>query len=229
MSESQALVPAPAWRRGSAAPPLLLAGSILLYVGVAFWTGQTKMLETDGVIGLLERMVALGIVALGQTFAIIAGSIDLSVANMISVAAVLASFIMHGRADMMLAAVLVVLAVSALVGVVNGAIISRLQVNPFIATLGSSCRVCSPQVSPILPDRCRASSRPSPTARSASSPIRSRRCSCSPLWPRSSSGPRVLARISTRSAETRRGRGSRAYARTSSRPGRTSCAASPPS
>ena len=136
MSESQALAPAPAWRRGSAAPPLLLAGSILLYVGVAFWTGQTKMLETDGVIGLLQRMVALGIVALGQTFAIIAGSIDLSVANMISVAAVLASFIMQGRADMMLAAVLVVLAVSALVGVVNGAIISRLQVNPFIATLG---------------------------------------------------------------------------------------------
>jgi ribose transport system permease protein len=136
MSEQQALAPAPAWRRGSAAPPLLLAGSILLYVGVAFWTGQTKMLETDGVIGLIQRMVALGIVALGQTFAIIAGSIDLSVANMISVAAVLASFIMQGRTDMMLAAVLAVLAISALVGVVNGVIISRLQVNPFIATLG---------------------------------------------------------------------------------------------
>jgi ribose transport system permease protein len=37
---------------------------------------------------------------------------------------------------MMLAAVLVVLAVSGLVGAVNGAIISRLKVNPFIATLG---------------------------------------------------------------------------------------------
>ena len=113
MSEPQALAPPPAWRRGSAAPPLILAGSILLYVGVALWTGETKMLETDGIVGLLQRMVALGIVALGQTFAIIAGSIDLSVANMISVAAVLASFIMQGRADMMLAAVLVVLAVSA--------------------------------------------------------------------------------------------------------------------
>ena len=91
MSDQQAIAPAPAWRRYSAAPPLLLVGSILLYVGVALWTGQTRMLETDGVIGLLQRMVGLGIVALGQTFAIIAGSIDLSVANMISVAAVLAS------------------------------------------------------------------------------------------------------------------------------------------
>ena len=136
MSDQQAIAPAPAWRRYSSAPPLLLVGSILLYVGVALWTGQTRMLETDGVIGLLQRMVGLGIVALGQTFAIIAGSIDLSVANMISVAAVLASFIMQGRADMMLSAVLIVLAVSALVGVVNGAIISRLRVSPFIATLG---------------------------------------------------------------------------------------------
>ena len=78
---------------------MLLVGSVALYVGVALWTGQTKMLETDGVIGLLQRMVALGIVALGQTFAILAGSIDLSVANLISVAAVLASFIMQGRPD----------------------------------------------------------------------------------------------------------------------------------
>jgi len=94
------------------------------------------MLETDGVIGLLQRMVALGAVALGQTFTILAGSIDLSVANLISVAAVLASFIMQGRTEMMLPAIGVVLVVSALVGVVNGALISRLHVNPFIATLG---------------------------------------------------------------------------------------------
>jgi ribose transport system permease protein len=60
------------------------------------------MLEADGIVGLLQRMVGLGIVALGQTFVIIGGSIDLSVANMISVAAVLGSFIMQGRVDMML-------------------------------------------------------------------------------------------------------------------------------
>jgi ribose transport system permease protein len=136
MSDAEAFSLAPAERRGSTAPLVLLVGSIALYVGVALWTSQTKMLETEGVIGLLQRMVALGIVALGQTFAILAGSIDLSVANMISVAAVLASFIMQGRPEMMLPAVALVLVVSALVGVVNGAIISRLQVNPLIATLG---------------------------------------------------------------------------------------------
>jgi ribose transport system permease protein len=136
LSDAETLRLAPAERRGSTAPLMLFAGSVALYVGVALWTGETKMLETDGVIGLLQRMVALGVVALGQTFAILAGSIDLSVANMISVAAVLASFIMQGRPEMMLPAVAAVLAVSALVGVVNGALISRFQVNPLIATLG---------------------------------------------------------------------------------------------
>ena len=108
----------------------------MLYVGVAVMTGQAKMLEPEGVVGLLQRMVALGVVAIGQTFTILAGSIDLSVANLISVGAVLASFVMQGRADMMLPAVALVLAVSTGVGVVNGALIGWLQVNPLIATLG---------------------------------------------------------------------------------------------
>jgi ribose transport system permease protein len=123
-------------RRGLNAPLLLLVGSVALYVVVALATGQPMMLHVDGIVGLLQRMVGLGIVAVGQTFAILAGSIDLSVANLISVAAVLASFIMQGRPEMMLPAVAAVLAVSATVGVVNGALISRLQVNPLIATLG---------------------------------------------------------------------------------------------
>jgi ribose transport system permease protein len=123
-------------RRGLNAPLLLLVGSVALYVVVALVTDQPMMLHVDGIVGLLQRMVGLGIVAVGQTFAILAGSIDLSVANLISVAAVLASFIMQGRSEMMLPAVAAVLAVSATVGVVNGALISRLQVNPLIATLG---------------------------------------------------------------------------------------------
>jgi ribose transport system permease protein len=124
-------------KRIPAAALLLLLGSVALYIGVAFSTGQTRMLEVEGVVGLLQRMVALGIVAIGQTFVILAGSIDLSVANLISVAAVLASFIMQGRPGMMLVAVVAVLAVSAFVGLINGMLVARLQVSPFIATLGS--------------------------------------------------------------------------------------------
>lgn len=116
--------------------PLLFAGSLALYVATALATGQHAYLTGEGFIGLTQRMVGLGIVALGQTFAILVGSIDLSVANLISVCAVLASFIMKGEPAMIAPAVLAVLALSAAIGLVNGLIIARLDVNPLIATLG---------------------------------------------------------------------------------------------
>lgn len=84
------------------------------------------------------RSVALGLVAIGQTIVILCGSLDLTVAYTVSVGAVLASFVMQGNTAMMIPAVLLVLAVGALVGLVNGLVITRLHLNAFIATLGVS-------------------------------------------------------------------------------------------
>ncbi|PZR92782.1 MAG: ABC transporter permease [Stutzerimonas stutzeri] len=134
MSVADIAAPRPA--RDVPVAPLLFAGSLVLYVATALATGQHAYLTGEGLIGLTQRMVALGIVALGQTLAILVGSIDLSVANLISVSAVLASFIMKGEPGMIAPAVLAVLALSAAVGLVNGLIIARLDVNPLIATLG---------------------------------------------------------------------------------------------
>lgn len=117
-------------------PLALLAGAFAIYVGVAFGTGQTQYLAVDNLLTILGRSIALGITAVGQTFAILVASIDLSVANLISVAAVLASFVMDGEPAMMLPATLLVLAVGAVVGLTNGLVITKLGVNPLIATLG---------------------------------------------------------------------------------------------
>ncbi len=119
------------------APLLLFLGSAALYAGAALWTNSLNQLDASGLVGLSQRMVGLGIVALGQTLVILCGSIDLSVGSLISAAAVIASFVMRGDPAMMLPAVLLVLALSAAVGAVNGLVISRLNVSPLIATLGS--------------------------------------------------------------------------------------------
>lgn len=129
-------IAAPRPARDVPVAPLLFAGSLVLYVATALATGQHAYLTGEGFVGLTQRMVGLGIVALGQTLTILVGSIDLSVANLISVSAVLASFIMKGEPAMIAPAVLAVLALSAAVGLVNGLIIARLNVNPLIATLG---------------------------------------------------------------------------------------------
>lgn len=86
---------------------------------------------------MLTRSVALGIVSVGQTLVILAGSLDLSVAYLISAAAIMAGVIMDGDPSRQVVGVLAVLGLGAAVGLVNGLIVTKLDVHPFIATLGT--------------------------------------------------------------------------------------------
>ncbi|TQM11503.1 ABC transporter permease [Pseudonocardia kunmingensis] len=108
---------------------VLLAAVVVTARGGDYFT-QANMLN------MLSRTSALGIVAIGQTVAILAGSLDLSVAYLIGLTSLIAAEVMGGDPAMIVPAVLAVLAVSALVGLVNGLVITRLHVNAFIATLG---------------------------------------------------------------------------------------------
>jgi len=87
---------------------------------------------------MLVRSVALGIVSAGQTLVIVGGSLDLSVANLISVATIVAATVMGGDPGMVVIGVIAVLLMGAAVGLINGLIITKLQVNAFIATLGTA-------------------------------------------------------------------------------------------
>ncbi|GAA1631500.1 sugar ABC transporter permease [Nonomuraea maheshkhaliensis] len=101
---------------------------------VALDGGQFLTLES--VVGIQQRSAALGIVAIGQTLAILAGSLDLSVAYLISLTSLVAAEIMAGQDGNAGPAIAAALAISALVGLVNGLVVTRLQVHAFIATLG---------------------------------------------------------------------------------------------
>ena len=89
-------------------------------------------------LNIVVRSVALGIVAVGQSLVIIGASIDLSVAYTISITAVMSSYLMQGRAANVPTAILEVFGIGLLIGLVNGLTITKLHVNPFIATLGTS-------------------------------------------------------------------------------------------
>jgi len=89
-------------------------------------------------LNIIVRSVALGIVAVGQTLVIIGASIDLSVAYTISITAVMSSYIMQGKTANVPLAILEVFGIGLLIGLVNGLTITKLKVNPFIATLGTS-------------------------------------------------------------------------------------------
>jgi ribose transport system permease protein len=78
-------------------------------------------------------IVALG--ALGMTLVVISGGIDLSAASNIALAGVITAYAVNRGVPPLLAIVLGVLT-GALVGFVNGLLITRLRLVPFIITLG---------------------------------------------------------------------------------------------
>ena len=86
---------------------------------------------------ILVRSVALGIVAVGQTFVMLGASIDLSVAYTISFTAVMTSLIMQGDPARVPLALAIVITFGVIVGLINGLLITKLNVNSFIATLGT--------------------------------------------------------------------------------------------
>jgi ribose transport system permease protein len=104
--------------------------------GILVYADGGSLFTQSGTVSMLQRAAGLGIVAIGQTFAILAGSLDLSVAYVISLTSLIAAETMAGSDGMVLPAVLAVLAISAGIGLVNGLLITKLQINAFIATLG---------------------------------------------------------------------------------------------
>ena len=122
-------------------PPVYIFLVVIFVVG-----GLLDRIFSDGQIftnqaiqiNIIVRSVALGIVAVGQTFVILGASIDLSVAYVISITAVMSSYIMQGDTANVPMAILVVLAIGAMIGLVNGLVITKLHVNSFITTLGTS-------------------------------------------------------------------------------------------
>jgi len=88
------------------------------------------------VFSVLEQASALGIVSIGQTFVILAGGIDFSVAATMATVNVVAASQMLGRNEMVIPVSLLCLALGGCVGLTNSALITRLKIPPFVATLG---------------------------------------------------------------------------------------------
>ena len=108
---------------------------VVSWILVASTGGQ--FVTVSNLTNILIRSVALGVVAIGQTLVILGGSLDLSVAYLVSVTAVIASAVMQGDPDRVPLAVAAVLGVGVAVGLINGLIITKLRVNAFITTLGT--------------------------------------------------------------------------------------------
>ena len=119
----------------------LLALIALIILGASL---NSNFLSAGNVTNVLARSAFIGIIAVGMTFVITAGGIDLSVGSM--AAFVAGGMIMAMNAmipalgigvPLVLAGMLVALAAGLAAGLVNGFLISKVGIEAFIVTLGS--------------------------------------------------------------------------------------------
>jgi ribose transport system permease protein len=119
----------------------LLPGPAVLMYGVCALTWLVAGLAMPGFADpahlryVLELSAMLGIVAAGQTLVIITGGIDLSAGVMITVAAVLGPLLTHTLGVGGVGAVALMLAMTTLLGMLNGAGVAWLGVHPLVMTL----------------------------------------------------------------------------------------------
>lgn len=126
------------------APVFLMLG-LMIILAIA----NKNFLSAQSVYNLLLQVSALGVVGLGAMMVLLTGGIDFTGGFGLSLAGVTAGaiYVSSGNKSFVLLAVAV--AVGALVGLVNGLIIVKLGLNPFIATLAtmSVCKGVSMMVS----------------------------------------------------------------------------------
>lgn len=125
-----------------------LRALIVLAVLVITFTVMSPAFLTAGNLTILVKHVAINaILAVGMTFVILSGGIDLSVGSIAGLSGIIAGGLIHAGLTLPAFGVVVyfhtwlviaiALAAGAAVGAANGVLIARLRVAPFIATLGS--------------------------------------------------------------------------------------------
>ncbi|MBZ9853094.1 ABC transporter permease [Mesorhizobium sp. CA13] len=117
----------------------------LIAVLVFFSIAAPNFLSAANLILMAKHVALNAFLAMGMTFVIITGGIDLSVGSIVGLCGMVAGYLVLNGIDLQIGytiyfnvveIALITLAVGMLIGAVNGLLITRLNVAPFIATLG---------------------------------------------------------------------------------------------
>lgn len=108
-----------------------------LIVLIILITTQTPyFFRSQNIFNVLRSMSTVGIMAIGMTMIIVTAGIDLSVGSVLAASAMVTARLMFTGIASPWMAVLIGLSFGTMLGLVNGLIITKVGVNPFITTLG---------------------------------------------------------------------------------------------
>ncbi len=94
-----------------------------------------RFLTVNNMVNVLRQSTINGIIAIGMTYVILTAGIDLSVGAILALSAVVTADLLQGGTAVPLA-ILIGLGIGSTMGLINGLIITKANVPPFVATLG---------------------------------------------------------------------------------------------
>lgn len=112
----------------------------LLVLLLIFGIGNRNFVTTSNLLNVAVQTTPILLIAMGQTFVLISGGIDLSIGSNIALAGVLTAMLMKSGVPVPIAILAGVIA-AAIVGITNGALVSYGKLPPFIVTLGTMTAV----------------------------------------------------------------------------------------
>lgn len=124
------------WKRGITLESTFVPGLLVVLV-VALSFASPVFMSSQNIAALLLGASTLGIVAVGATYVIIAGDLDLSLGSNVALSGVLSAIAIVQWGLAWPLGVLVGLAVGVIIGLVNGLLAAYLKVAAFIVTLGT--------------------------------------------------------------------------------------------
>ena len=121
------------WREQVAEYSLVLI-FIVMFLAMSF--SVDHFLSIDNMLGLALSVSQIGMVACTMMFCLAARDFDLSVGSTVAFAGVLCAMVLNATGSVVLAVTAAVIAGCA-IGIVNGAVIAYLRINPLITTLAT--------------------------------------------------------------------------------------------
>lgn len=109
---------------------------VMVAIIVFFVIQYSRFATVDNLMTILVAAAPFVLIALGQTLVILTGGIDLSVGSVIAASGMTAALVAKSLPGQLWVAVAAAVAAGLLAGCINGFVVARLNVPPFIATLG---------------------------------------------------------------------------------------------
>ena len=116
---------------GGAFGPFVGLVVLCIFLSVA----TDSFLNVRNILNVMDQITVLGIMAIGMTFVILIGGIDLLVGSVLALSAMVMGYLGNHLGVFFPLAIVIALIVSALAGLVSGLMVTRLNMPPFIATM----------------------------------------------------------------------------------------------